>query len=184
MKTRGQRPEARERKNLRKALRLVKRAGYLVEKAYPLVSPEDREILYGVMRAIGRVEGRVETKRLLRRAGFRDALSGSQPRAAASRRSFATRPTLVPKTGRAAATPRSQIPLSGRRRVNAAPESVNPNLSHLVRAALMKEGLTLSDWALFAGISRTQVSKALHGRRTDARSRMIRAELLKLIQKN
>lgn len=59
---------------------------------------------------------------------------------------------------------------------------VNPKLAHLVRAALMAHGLSIRAWASAMTFNRTSVSLALHGRRTDARSRMIRAELLKLVK--
>ena len=61
-------------------------------------------------------------------------------------------------------------------------KAVNPKLSHLVRAALMARGLTLSDWARAMNIPRTSASMALSGYRKDARSRMILAELTKLVK--
>jgi hypothetical protein len=72
-----------------------------------------------------------------------------------------------------------------RRRVNPASQTVNPeNHANLVRGALVSKGSSLAAWGRAMGFHRTQVSKALHGRRTDARSRMIRAELMKLIGGN
>ena len=65
--------------------------------------------------------------------------------------------------------------------MNLSLKRVNPNLSQRVRAALLSKGLHLQDWARAEGIALSQVSAALHGRRVDARSRMIRAELEKLI---
>ena len=59
---------------------------------------------------------------------------------------------------------------------------VNPQMAHLVRAALMAHGLTIRAWAQAMKLNRSSVSLALHGRRVDARSRMIREELGKLLK--
>lgn len=65
----------------------------------------------------------------------------------------------------------------------AKPKPIAPfHLSRLVRAALLADSMTLGEWARAMKVSRTQASMALSGYRRDARSQMIRAELVKLIQ--
>lgn len=66
--------------------------------------------------------------------------------------------------------------------LNPKPKGVNLKVSHLVRAALMAHGLTLTDWAKAHKISRSQVSMALNEYRTDPRSKIIRAELMGLLE--
>ena len=67
-------------------------------------------------------------------------------------------------------------------RVNPKAGAVNPKSAvFLVRAALMARGLSLAGWARAERVSRTQVSLALHRRRVDAKSRLLRAGLMKLI---
>ena len=72
--------------------------------------------------------------------------------------------------------------VSNVRRVNPKGSGVNPNsAAFLVRAALMARGLSLAAWARAEQVSRTQVSLALHRRRVDAKSRLLRAGLMELI---
>ncbi len=71
---------------------------------------------------------------------------------------------------------------TARRRMRLKARHVKPKFFHLVRSALLARGLHLQDWARAHRISLCQVSLALHGRRVDARSRMIRAELEKLVK--
>ena len=66
--------------------------------------------------------------------------------------------------------------------MNLGRKAVNPNLSQLVRAKLLAHGLHLKDWAKAMEISLSQVSMALSGYRTDARSRSIRTQLSELVE--